>query len=141
MGAPAPAVQDQENDSDSADEPIDLRDPTETGAASNPTSAGTGSGSVAIDTLTGVPTELVADIYDVPTELVADMVMAASEASDVVDPSTVEINGTKISDMKTLQLRMELKRRGKPFSGRRDELAEALAVAVAFEKATLLLHD
>ena len=32
-------MQDQQNDSDSADEPIDLRDPTETGAASTPTSA------------------------------------------------------------------------------------------------------
>ena len=46
-----------------------------------------------------------------------------------------------VVQMKILQLRMELKRRGKPMGGSREELAERLAVAVAYERATLLLQE
>ena len=42
--------------------------------------------------------------------------------------------------MKILQLRMELKRRTKPFTGTLPELMQRLALAVASEDAPLLLH-
>ena len=38
--------------------------------------------------------------FDMPAELLADMVMATSETTDEIDPSTVELNGTKISDVR-----------------------------------------
>ena len=86
---PAPSLQEQENESDSADEPIDLQEDV-SAEPTAPTPPSTTTSATAADMLS-----------DMPTELVADLVLAAADPGEKIDPSTVKFNGKTISDVRS----------------------------------------